>query len=286
MVANPVKRRRRRRRARRNTWFGAPKRHARAAKKGWRRRRKSRRVSRRRRFARRPYRVRRYYKRSRKLRGSRRQIRARRRNIRKALNKRYGARRWRKWSTAKWNPGFALSLGGATRAITGAFSVENLKDGLAIAGGIVGTLALPAVLQRVLPSAISSRVSLTSGWSGHVANFCSAGLLGYGVGLVMGGSVGRKVFYGGLGAAMAKLLLDKVPGLSSRTGVTLGGNAELDKLIEQEIAAELAAGGGSGVGAYITPGSTVAALPLGDYVGPAGVVRAEALGEFAEEDEF
>lgn len=265
-------------------WFGAPIRHARAAKKGWSRRKRRRRVSRRRRFARRPYRVRKYYKRRGKLRGSRRQIRARRRNIRKALNKRYGKRRWHKWSHAKWNPGTALSIGGLTRSMTSVFSISHLKDGLAIAGGIVGTLALPAVLQKLLPSAVTSRVSLTSGWGGHIANFASAGLLGYATGLFLGRNVGSKVFYGGLGAAMAKLLLDKVPQLSARTGVTLGGNAELDKLIEAEIRAELASGGG--VGAYVTPGSAVAALPLGDYVGPASVVRSESLGEFDNEEEF
>lgn len=289
IVANPPKRRRRRRHSyRRNSWKGAPRRHARAAKKGWRRRRARRHVSRRRRFARRPYRVRRYYRRHRKLRGTRRQIRARRRNIRKALNKRFGARRWHKWSTAKWNPGFALSLGGVTRSITGVFSVGMLQDGLAIAGGIVGTLALPSLLQRLLPSALTSKVSLTTGWTGHLASFASAGLVGYAAGLVMGGNVGRKVLYGGLGAAVARLLLDKVPGLSARTGVTLSGNAELDKLIEQEIAAELRSGGG--VGAYVTPGSAVAALPLGDYVGPRNVVSSAALGasEFEPDaiDEF
>lgn len=282
---NPPKRRRRS--YRRNSWVGAPRRHARAARKGWRRRRARRHLSRRRRFARRPYRVRKYYRKHRHYRGSRRALRARRRNIRKALNRRHGIRKWHKWSRAKWNPGFALSLGGVTRSITGVFSVEMLKDGLAIAGGIVGTLALPSLLQRVLPSAITSRVSLTTGWSGHIANFASAGLVGYAAGLVLGGNVGRKVLYGGMGAAVAKLLLDKVPGLSARTGVTLSGNAELDKLIEQEIAAELATGG-SGVGAYMTPGTAVAALPLGDYVGPRDALNAAALGEseFDNGEEF
>lgn len=171
-----------------------------------------------------------------------------------------------------------------TRSVTGVFNVEMLKDGLAVAGGIVGTLALPSLLQRVLPSVITAKVSLTSGWGGHIANFASAGLVGYAAGLMLGGAVGRKVLYGGMGAAVAKLLLDKVPGLSARTGVTLSGNAELDKLIEQEIAAELASGGG--VGAYMTPGTAVASLPLGDYVGPRDVVGAGALGEFDNEEEF
>jgi len=168
--------------------------------------------------------------------------------------------------------------------MAGVFSMAMLQDGLAVAGGIVGALALPAIVQRMLPVAITSKVNLLSGWSGHAANFASAGLVGYGAGLVFGRSVGQKVLYGGIGASVAKLLLERIPGLSARTGVTLSGNSELDKLIEQEIAAELAAG--TGLGAYMTPGSSAAALPLGDYVGPRDVVQAQALGDFDTEEIF
>jgi len=277
---NPAKRRRRRRSYRKNSWKGAPRKHSRAAKLGWRRRKRKTTSRKRRKRRRAPSYVRRYRRRKRKKQ-SRKALRARRRNVRKALNKRYGVRKWTKHSRAKWNPGTALSLKGVTRSMTQAFSLEMLKDGAAVAGGIVGALALPALVQNVMPSAIRSRISLTSGWSGYVANFVSAGLVGYVAGLALGQSRGRLVLYGGLGAAMGKLLLDKVPGLSARTGVTLGGSSELDKLVEQEIAAQLATGG-AGMGAYMSPGSAMKATALGDYVGPANVATAAALGSFPE----
>ena len=283
---NPAPKRRRRRRARRNPWYGQKKKHASAARKGWRTRKakKSRRGVRRRTRRKSYYSARRYTRRRGKVRGSRKQVSARRKNIHKALNKRYGARRWTKHSSAKWNPGTALSIGGFSRAMTQTFSVEMLKDGLAIAGGIVGAMALPSVLQNILPRAITSRVSLTTGWSGYIANFASAGIVGYLTSLALGNAIGRKVLYGGLGASMAKLLLDKIPGLSAKTGVTLGGNSELDRLIEEEIASELATG--SDMGAFLTPGQSVGAEGLGDYVSPGGVASSAALGMYNSGVEF
>jgi hypothetical protein len=283
---NPRKRKtaRRRRTYRKNAWKGQPRKHSRAAKLGWarRRRRKTTKSRKRRRPTRRKrYSVRKYYKRRGKVKGTRKQVRARRRNIRKALNKRYGVRKWRKHSTAKWNPGTSLSLAGFTRSMTKTFSIEMLKDGVAIAGGIVGALSLPGLVQNILPTAIRSRVSLTSGWTGYLANFAAAGIVGYLAGLAFGVTRGRQVLYGGLGAAMAKLLLDKVPLLSAKTGVTLGGNSELDRLVEQEIAAELASG--SDMGAYVGPSQVAQAAQLGDYVGPAQVAQSDSLGLYSTE---
>ena len=185
--------------------------------------------------------------------------------------------------SASWNP--ALTVGSVSRSIAAPFSLPMLKDGLAIAGGIIGTLALPAVIQNVLPASIRSRVSLTTGWTGHAANFASAGLVGYVAGLALGREVGRKVLFGGIGAAVAKLLLDKVPLLRAKTGVTLSGDSDLDRMVEQEIAAELASGGG--MGGYLTPGGALAAGSLGDYVtveDPSVAVGLGAAAEFGEDD--
>jgi len=288
-VSNPVKRKARKGRKRSKRRGGIYAMHrALLARAGMPTRRKRRKTSRRRKARRSSYSRSRYLARRRAAGGIRskspKQLRARRRNIRKALNKRYGVRRWKKHSTAKWNPGTALSLGGFARSVKQTFSVEMLKDGAAIAGGIVGALALPGILQRFLPTAITSRVSLTTGWTGYIANFASAGIVGYLAGVALGQNVGRKVLYGGLGAAMAKLLLDKVPGLSSRTGVTLGGNSELDRLVEQEIAAELATG--ANMGAYLAPGQALTAQALGAYVGPENVAAATNLGGVTRYPEF
>lgn len=276
----------RRRSYRRNAWKGQPRKHSKAAKLGWRRRKRRKTTTRKRRKTvrrRKTYSHRRYVRRRGKPRGTAKQVRARRRNIRKALNKRYG-RKWTKHSRAKWNPGTSLSLGGFSRSMSQAFSLNMLKDGLSVAGGMVGALALPAVVQRILPSAVTSRVSLVSGWTGYIANFASAGIVGYLAGLALGPSRGRLVLYGGLGGAMAKLLLDKVPMLSAKTGVTLSGNSELDRLVEQEIAAQLATG--SNMGAYLNPAQVGGAEQLGDYVTPGQVVRSEQLGGIYDYPEF
>ncbi len=98
--------------------------------------------------------------------------------------------------------------------------------------------------------------------------------MAYLAGMVFGSTRGRLVLLGGLGAATAKLLLDKVPFLSARTGVTLGGNSELDRLIEQEIAAEM------GMGDYVGPQAALTAPALGDYVGPTQVAQAPSLGAY------
>jgi len=215
-----------------------------------------------------------------------------RKNVRKALNKRFGVRKWTKHSRAKWNPGVALSLGGVKQSITSVFRLENVYDGLAIGGGIVGALALPGVVQKLIPTTIAARLpfSLTTGWMSYVANALSAGVLGYGVSVAFGRRYGEKVFLGGIGATMAKLLLDKVPLFKNWTGVTLQGLGDynLQRVIEEEVARELRSGM-TGLGAYATPGQVSSAYSLGDYASPSDVFSATALGnadEFGESEDF
>jgi len=219
-------------------------------------------------------------------------LKASRRNIRQALNTRWPKRRrksgrkgWRKHSRAKWNP--ALSLTGLSSSVGSVFSMEALYDGLAIGAGVVGALALPGLVQRLLPASISSKVNLTSGWTGYVANAVSAGLLGWAAGMVINKNVGRKVLLGGLGATVAKIALERIPGLSGRTGVALGSmgaNPELSNLLAQEVASEMQNRGA--MGAYLTPSQVVGAEQLGDYATPNQVANADSLGLYDATGEF
>jgi len=213
-----------------------------------------------------------------------------RHNIRRALNKKYGVRKWTKHSRAKWNPVGALSLRGVSGSITSVFRLENVYDGLAIGGGIIGALALPGLISKLVPESIKSKLpfSLTTGWASYLVNAASAGLLGYGVSLAFGRRYGEKVFLGGIGATMAKLLLERVPMIKSWTGVGLQGLGDynLSRIIEEEVSKELAAGG---LHDYASPAGVLASRPLGDYASPAGVMKATALGEvdeFGESGDF
>jgi hypothetical protein len=217
--------------------------------------------------------------------GRRTMLRKSRRNVRKALNKRFGARKWRKHSRAKWNP--ALSLSGLSSSVGSVFSMEALYDGLAIGAGVVGALALPGLVQRILPASISAKVNLTSGWTGYLANAVSAGLLGWAAGMVINQSVGRKVLLGGLGATVAKIALERIPGLAGKTGVALAGmgaSPELSNLLAQEVASEMQSRGA--MGAYLTPSQVAGAEQLGDYVTPNQVAQAESLGVYDATGEF
>jgi hypothetical protein len=215
-----------------------------------------------------------------------------RHNVRRALNKKFGIRKWIKHSRAKWNPGQALSIGGAGSSITSVFRLENLYDGLAIGGGIIGALALPRLVDKVLPAGLKSKlpfgISLTTGWFSYVASAGSAGLLGYLAGVAFGRRYGEKVFWGGIGATLAKVILDYVGPVRNITGVQLSAyDSGLAKAIEQEVAAELRAGGG--MAAYVSPSDLASARPLGDYVSPEGILGAKALGgtdEFGEGNDF
>jgi len=224
--------------------------------------------------------------------GRRAMVKYSRHNVRRALNKVHGVRRWVKHSRAKWNPGMALSVGAVGSSITSVFKLENLYDGLAIGGGIIGALALPRLLDKVVPEGIKSKlplgISLTSGWFSYVASAGSAGLLGYLAGVAFGRRYGEKVFWGGIGATLAKLVLDYVGPIRTLTGVQLSAyDNSLARAIEQEVAAELRAGGG--MSAYVSPGDLSMARPLGDYASPEDIMGARALGgtdEFGEGDDF
>ena len=294
-VANPP--RRRRRKMRRNAWKGRKAAHARAARKGWRRR-KTRKASRRRSMRRNPIRrrrTRRYRRNSwagqpiRHKRAARKAWRkhrrkmlpAVRRNIRRALNKKHGVRRWVKHSRAKWNPGVSLSVGGIGRSITDVFKLENVYDGLAIGGGIMGALAFPKMLDRVIPASITGRLpfgmSLSTGWFSYVAMAGSSGLLGYLAGAAFGRRYGEKVFWGGIGVTLAKVILDYVGPVRSFLGVGLGAyNPKLQRVIEQEVANELRAGGK--MSGYVSPQDLANARSLGDYASPASMLRSQSLG--------
>lgn len=208
-----------------------------------------------------------------------------RRNIRKALDKKFGVRKWVKHSRAKWNPGTALSVGGVTKSVTSVFNLENLYDGLAVAGGIVGALALPRAIEKLIPVSITSRLplgmSLSTGWFSYIASLASAGLLGYVSGWALGRRYGEKVFYGGLGATIAKIVLDLIPGVKGVTGVGLSAyNPSLQRAIERQVAAELGAGNMS---AYVSPRDIASAQALGEYLTPEQALTAGTLGEMAEE---
>lgn len=212
-----------------------------------------------------------------------------RHNIRRALNKKFGARRWVKHSRAKWNPSTSLSVGGLGSSITSVFTLENLYDGLAIGGGIIGALALPRIVEKVIPAGIKDKLplgmSLSTGWFSYIASAASAGLLGYLAGWAFGRRYGEKVFWGGVGATIAKLVLDYVTPIKAFTGVGLSAyDTGLQKVIEQEVARELASGGG--MSAYVTPQSIAMAQPLGDYVSPEMALTAPSLGEFNETEDF
>ena len=192
-------------------------------------------------------------------------------------------RRWTKHSRAKWNPGAALSLRGLGRSVTDVFKVRNVYDGLAIGGGIVAALGLPTVVDGLIPLTWKSKLPfrLTGGWFGYVMNAASAGVAGYLAGVIFNRSIGEKVFLGGIGATIAKVLLDNVPMLRGWTGnVTLSsyGDYNLQRVIENEVAAELRAG--QGMSAYATPTQMLTAPSLGDYASPAGVMAASALGQY------
>jgi len=216
-----------------------------------------------------------------------------RRNIRRALNKKHGVRRWVKHSRAKWNPGTSLSIGGVSRSITDVFKLENVYDGLAIGGGIIGALALPRFIDRMIPTGITSKlplgISLSNGWFSYIAMAGSSGLLGYAASAAFGRRYGEKVFWGGIGVTLAKVILDFVPPVRSYLGVGLGAyNPSLQRVIEQEVASELRAGGK--MASYVSPTDLASAKALGDYVSPEEILRAQALGatdEFGESsDEF
>ena len=211
-----------------------------------------------------------------------------RHNVRKALNKKFGIRSWVKHSRAKWNPGTALSLKAAGASIMDVFTMESVYDGLAIGGGIVGALALPGLINKALPASWTSKLpfSLTSGWGGYAMNAVSAGLLGYVAGLAFGSKVGKQVFLGGIGATIAKLILDKVGFVKQSTGVTLSGYGDynLQRMIEQEVASELRANQGM-LGDYVSPAALAAAGALGDYATPGDLMSAGSLGEVDEFDE-
>jgi hypothetical protein len=178
--------------------------------------------------------------------------------------------------------------------VTQVFKLENLYDGLAIGGGMVSALGLPSIIDRFIPATIKTKLpfSITSGWMGYVANAACAGLSGYLVGTFLGRKRGEQVFLGGIGATVAKLLLDKVPAFGKWTGVSTFGqyNNDLQRVVEQEVAAELAAGGMS---AYATPSQMLTAPALGDYATPADMLQATSLGvypggegEFGEGTDF
>jgi len=210
-------------------------------------------------------------------------VKASRRNIRKALNRRHGKGRWTKYSTARWNPAGTLSVKGVSRSVMDVFKVKNLYDGLAIGGGIVGALGLPSIIDRFVPAAWKAKlpVSLTGGWFGYVMNAASAGLAGYIAGLVFNKDVARKVFLGGIGATVAKIVLDRIPMVRSWFGgVSLSGFGDygLQKAVEQEVLAELKAGGA--MGAYVTPSQMMAAASLGDYATPGNIMDSVALGAY------
>lgn len=209
-----------------------------------------------------------------------------RRNVRRALNKRFGVRRWVKHSRAKWNPGTSLSISGVGSSITSVFNLENLYDGLAIGGGIIGALALPRIVDRFVPAGIKSKlplgISLSTGWFSYVASAASAGLLGYVAGWAFGRRYGEKVFWGGIGATLAKLVLDKIGIIRDFTGVGMSAyDTSVQKLIEREVAAELGAGGA--MSAYVSPADIAGATPLNEYLTPDQALSAGSLGEVAEE---
>lgn len=214
-----------------------------------------------------------------------------RHNVRRALNKKFGVRKWVKHSRAKWNPGMSLSVKAVGSSITDVFKLENLYDGLAIGGGIIGALALPRLIDRVIPEGIKSKlplgISLTGGWFSYVASAGSAGLLGYLASMAFGRRYGEKVFWGGVGATLAKLVLDYVGPVRNLTGVQLSAyDNSLARAIEQEVAAELR---GGGMSAYVSPGDLSSARALGDYASPEDILGAKALGgvdEFGEGDDF
>ncbi len=181
----------------------------------------------------------------------------------------------------------------ALRSITDVFKVENVYDGLAIGGGIVGALGLPAMVSNWVPAAWKAKlplgIKLTSGWFGYVMNAASAGLLGYLVSLLLKNKRrGQQVFLGGIGATMAKIILDNLPMVRGWVGgVSLNsyGDYNLQRMVDEEVAAEL--------GDYATPGAVMAATALGDYATPTGVMEAVSLGaypggsgEFEENGDF
>lgn len=220
----------RRRRARRNSWFKEPIRHARASRKGWRRR------------------TRRSYRNNPPLR--RRRLSGRRHARR---NPRYGRRRMRLLS----NP-----IDSIMGAFQDAFSGDTLTTVAQMGVGFGGALAIAKLvasdkalnLTTSAPLDKVGRVGVTAGAT--IAESVIFGFLGQ-------SELAARALVGGMLATFWQGLTEILPAEAKRYVPTLG-DAETDrfrKAIEQEVLREL----NGGMNAYLEPASAMSA-----YMQPAG----------------